>query len=1046
MLGVSSILFLVLSLVGWVSVSAEREALRSLIDSQGNVLSRSIAAYSIEALVAEDYPALEQVLRTIAQGSEDIELIEVSHEHHIVARYGDPESVGLTYQGTVVLDAHGLHPKNLGEVRLVLSSRSSDAIIKDKIEKELLVSMAVIFLALTLFLRYVLGKLVIERIERLTERTEQVIDEHLSDSIPRARQSQDELSRLCASFSFLLDGLQSRERDLAQSSVQLQRERSVLKEIIDAMTVALFIKDAAGKLTMMNRVCAQQWGVALSDQPDLSLVGSGPQRPLELSESLLEQDQLVFAKGKQIDFEHSLWNMSLGARRTVHTLKRPIYDEAGNPHYMIGVAIDITERKRAEQELLMHRDQLEHMVIQRTAEASQARAVAEKASQAKSEFLANMSHEIRTPMNAIIGMSGLALQTGLNDKQRNYVEKVHWSAEALLGLINDILDFSKIEAGKLEMEAVDFWLDDVFDKLANLLGIKAEHQGLELLFDIDPNLPSALVGDELRLSQVLINLGNNAIKFTEHGEIIVGVEEIFRSDKAIELHFWVKDSGIGMSSEQQSRLFQSFSQADASTTRKYGGTGLGLAIAKQLVEMMSGKIWVESDPGKGSCFHFRATLGLQPNPVAQYEAITDGLKGLRALVVDDHPTARDITASMVKALGLDVDSVDSGQRAIDAVRSAIHGKMAYDLVFIDGKMPRMEGIECVRKLQAEAFNPMPVVIMLIAFGREGALRAAVQAAGQINSVLTKPLTPYLLLEAIQEGLGRKVLSTRQHSRRAGATDHLASMNKLSGARVLLVEDNELNQELAIDLLKQSGIEVALAENGQVALDILGKVSDFDGILMDCQMPVMDGYEATRAIRSNPLFKDIPIIAMTANAMVGDREKAIAAGMNDHISKPISVTAMFATLARWVTPREGAEKFARAGDSSPETLPEASALPANALPAVPGVDTQAGLAAVMGKVGLYTRLLTMFRDKGLAFNDEFLAARKGQDGAAAERAAHSLKGMAGTIRAQGVQIAAARLESACRENASAEATERLLGQLMLELAPVIAGLQTLPPGK
>ena len=685
---------------------------------------------------------------------------------------------------------------------------------------------------------------------------------------------------------------------------------------------------------------------------------------------------------------------------------------AGYERAAVWVYEDIADRKAAEH----------------AAEA--ARRVAEEATKAKSDFLANMSHEIRTPMNAIIGMSYLALQTLLDKKQRNYIEKVHRSAENLLGIINDILDFSKIEAGKMSMEKIDFRLDGVMDNLASLVGMKAEEKGLELLFDIAPGIPAGLLGDPLRLGQVLINLGNNAVKFTEQGEVVLGVEKVAEDGAGVELHFWVKDSGIGMSPEQCGKMFQSFSQADSSTTRKYGGTGLGLAISKNLVELMAGRIWVESEVGKGSVFHFHARFEAPAEPQESPISCPEELTGMRLLVVDDNASARKIISAVARDAGLKIDAAADGVQAISMVAEAAQQGIPYDLLLMDWQMPTMDGVDVLGQL------PLPAVLMVAAYGREAALEAARQRGVVLNAVLAKPVIASSLLEAIGEALGKGPVS--EHRIVDRAESHVEAMALLAGARVLLAEDNEINQELAIDLLSNAGMTVVIANNGQEALDILAYDKRFDGILMDCQMPVLDGYSATREIRKNPALDNLPIIAMTANTMAGDREKVIAAGMVDHIAKPLNLSDMFATLSKWIHPLAS-----RGGSPVIEALPTSSGAESGHWhTALLGIDIETGLTRTRGDEAFFKRLLIMFRDANRNFGNDFKAACTAGDFTVPERLAHTLKGSAGTVCAQGLYLAAGKLEEIVHQRGSATEIERVLSAVLAELSPVITTLEVL----
>ena len=523
---------------------------------------------------------------------------------------------------------------------------------------------------------------------------------------------------------------------------------------------------------------------------------------------------------------------------------------------------------------------------------------AQETTSAKSAFLANMSHEIRTPMNAIIGMTHLALDDAPPDKLRQYVLKAHQAANNLLQIINDVLDMSKIEAGHLELEAIDFSLQEVLDQAANVLGLPAEHKGLELLFTAPPDLPSHLLGDPTRLRQILVNLGSNAIKFTDQGSVTIGLEIQHRHKQDVVLHGWVKDTGMGMSPDQQGKLFQPFSQVDVSTTRRFGGTGLGLTISKQLTERMGGRMWVESTLNQGSTFHFTVRMGL-PDHQAPMAMLSKDWAGKHVLLVDDNADARQVLGQMTAQLGLDVDLAGDGQEALDIVRQA---DKPYDWILLDWKMPGMDGVSCARAIHELAQHRfpdhIPCILLVTAFNRADALQAAQDAP--LADVLTKPVTPSTLFDSLNRAhTGRGNFVAPQPFTSPAPSLLPAANPSLRGLRILLVEDQPLNQELAKELLERVGMEVVIAEDGRQALSRLEDSAPFDCVLMDCQMPHMDGYTATERIRRDARWRHLPIIAMTASALVSDRERALAVGMNDHVPKPLDVQQMYQAISRWV---------------------------------------------------------------------------------------------------------------------------------------------------
>lgn len=800
----------------------------------------------------------------------------------------------------------------------------------------------------------------------------------------------------------------------------VETELLLFKSAVEQIRVSVIITDLAGTIQYANPWFCEVTGYCLEE-----VLGQNPRilKSGKINEKLYKNLWKTIVSGN--NWQGELLNRKKdGTTFWEWVVISPIRTgEKGQITNYIGIKDDITHKKRMEEQLKLAQNQAEH------------------ANHAKSTFLANMSHEIRTPMNAIISFTELALQKEMPPKIHDYLSKIFQSSQSLLHIINDILDFSKIEAGKLELETLDFLLRDVFNHLSDMFRHQVSQKHLELIMCVAEACHYELNGDALRLGQVLMNLVWNAIKFTDEGEIEVRVKTKQESRDEVTLEFSVRDTGLGMEKEQLTALFQPFSQADTSITRKFGGTGLGLSISKKLVEMMDGEIWVKSEPGVGSVFHFTSIFKRILEDDTEYMVLPDDMLRLRVLVIDDSLAAGHALKKMLTMFGFEVVNTRSGAEALGVMKQGIAEGAPYQLVLVDWFIPGNNGVDIIKqiKMTLPAMQTAKTILLTL-FDREDEIKSQGNLVG-VDGYLHKPVNCSRLFDTIMDVFGRTV--TKDFRVNKNDIDLSEIALRIGGARVLLVEDNAINREVAEALLKAVGVEVMIAENGAIAVQkVVNEAIDI--VLMDIQMPIMDGYSATKEIRNSIKRTTLPILAMTAHAMSEVREKCLEAGMNDYLAKPVNKKKLYSLLVKWIQPREGLGLQQLPLHAEEVAFPTALEIPKSLC----GIDVNAALERTNGNHKLLRTLLLAFaRDFSQASEKIRVALNRQQqsDRQFAKNLIHMIKGMAGNLSAIKLFDASKALETAIKEERQALWPE-LLHDFETQLTQILASIATLPEEK
>lgn len=921
-----------------------------------------------ETLHLANYPAGAGATTTMNEAN--LKLVEMENRAFALIRAGRREEArqalfSLEYETQKRLYAEG-------ETALIIKIRQE---FDDSFRNDQRVDLLVIVAALVVGVISVLAWfLAVRGVQRWHMTLEQSVSQR-RQAEQALRQAHHELEvgvqQRTAELAATNNALQAENTERTRSEAALRESEERYRDLFDNAQDPVYTHDLTGRYTSVNRAAAELVGYTREELLDKNMMELIDPEYAERVRANLDQK----LEGKGVTSYEVEVLAKNGRRIPVEVNTRLIY-EKGVAVGVQGMARDITQRKLIE------------------AEVKRARDAALASSRVKSEFLANMSHEIRTPMNGILGMTDLALDTVLDSEQRQYLDIVKSSAHSLLTIINDILDFSKIEAGMLDLEILDFSVQDTIAAATRTVVLRAHEKGLELAFEVSENVPDILLGDPGRLRQVVMNLIGNAVKFTSAGEILVRVESESRTNNEVILHFSVSDTGIGIPVDKQSLIFGAFAQADGSTTRRYGGTGLGLAICSQLVEIMSGRIWVESEEGLGSTFHFTVPFGLPAVPQVSADHQHVNLQGLRALIVDDNDTNRRILVAMLTRWQLQPEAVGSGAQALAALEHARQDDRAFSLVLLDACMPEMDGFAVAQQIRQRKENAATTIMMLTSIDQQMSL-ARMRTLG-LNSYMVKPISRSDLFNAIQTA----ICSPGHEIDALPVAEPLQPAIPVKSLHFLLAEDNEVNQQLAVWILKKRGHTVTVVATGQEALDALAR-EQFDVVLMDVQMPEMNGFEATRIIRQNEQTTGghVPIIAMTALAMKGDRERCLEAGMDEYCAKPIQPDQIFQTVAQLLNSdpdHSATQRSSLIAASSSATLD-------------PAFDEGELLSRVEGSKELMDQLIAMFLEQYPVLLVEIGDAIDRRDSVLVNRLSHKIKGSAAIFAAPAVVQAAQRLE-------------------------------------